>query len=70
MKNRTLEDAVHEKDQEITRLKDMNEQLEAELCRIGKVRMSQLEALAIRNVQLEKELGRCNSNGDQSVTNL
>ncbi len=61
VKCRSLEDKLEEKDELISKLRKHNEHLEEELRRKETIRISQLETLAVRNVQLEKELDRCSS---------
>ncbi len=55
-RNRELEDALRIKDATLQKLMSRNQELEDELKRREVVRLSQLELLALRNVELEKEL--------------
>jgi hypothetical protein len=64
-RNQELEGALKIKEDAIKKLLARNEELEQALKRKESVRLSQLELLALRNVELEKELmqrpGRSNS---------
>jgi hypothetical protein len=55
-RNQELEDALIIKELTMQKLKSRNEELESELKRKEILRLSQLELLALRNVELEKEL--------------
>jgi hypothetical protein len=55
-RNKELEDALRIKEMAMQKLLSRNKELEDELKRKEVVRLSQLELLALRNVELEKEL--------------
>ncbi len=55
-RNQELEDALRIKELALQKLKSRNEELENELKRKDVLRLSQLELLALRNVELEREL--------------
>jgi hypothetical protein len=61
-RNQELEDALIIKEMAMQKLRAKNEELENELKRKEAVRLSQLELLALRNVELEKELHQQSSN--------
>ena len=60
-RNVELEDIVKSRELEVSTVKRRNAELEEELKRKEAMRLSQLAGLAIRNVQLEKEVVRCSS---------
>jgi hypothetical protein len=56
LRNQQLEDALEFKDRALRKVLARNAELENELKRKEAIRLSQLELLALRNVELEREL--------------
>ena len=60
-KIRVLEQMLKTQSEDMYRISRRNEELQLELLGKESMRMSQLESLAVRNTELEKEIHRCKS---------
>ena len=61
-RNRSLQELLHNKDVTLDKLLTSHEYLKKELKRVETMRLAQLEMLALRNIELERELSEKLSN--------
>ena len=61
-RNRCLQELLHNKDVTLDKLLTSHEYLKKELKRVETMRLAQLEMLALRNIELERELSEKLSN--------